>query len=484
MSQLDDSTSHLSQTKKYDRYNTNEAQSPWKQPWEQEKSPTHDSSDRNRSSSQVGTASKEGSKRIAVRDMAAMFKGHDSPTATSPSYSKPVASRKSITKSIPSTSPIKLIQQRIMSSISQQKEAKQPPPWLTKSLKTPNTASKVNLSPQGAETAQKLRSISIESMSLKGDAMRDKINHANAATTLEANFQILRSRVPDNKPSNSDLSSEEQSTIKSVPSLGKMIPHQEQPAIAQYLNLTRPSSTIALNPDQDDGSNASYSASISTQHPGSTTSLHRQVRNLQRQLNAKTEEAAQLRRQVEAQTDSEVGTLSEQLRASKREVRMWKDRAEAAERRVKVFERFTARLRGIREAAAAADKQMAKSGSVLTKSAQNDDDDNQSTEDAISPGQHVQFGKVRRTATTARSNDSGQTEDVSVVTTRIRKCLHGGSTLDGTLERARAIQGGVGDVCHNTALIQNPTSATIRSEATYFWVAAQELLQWEESYVE
>lgn len=96
----------------------------------------------------------------------------------------------------------------------------------------------------------------------------------------------------------------------------------------------------------------------------STTSLHSHIRKLQRQLETKTDEAAQLRRQVEAQKDTDVGTLSEQLREAKREAQQWKERAEAAERRVKVFERFTARLRGIREAAAAADER----GDTMTTS--------------------------------------------------------------------------------------------------------------------
>jgi len=56
-----------------------------------------------------------------------------------------------------------------------------------------------------------------------------------------------------------------------------------------------------------------------------------------------------LRRQLDAQQNAEVGTLSEQLRAANRDMSMWKERAESAEKRVKVFERFTGKLRGIRD---------------------------------------------------------------------------------------------------------------------------------------
>ncbi|KAF6845105.1 hypothetical protein CMUS01_00494 [Colletotrichum musicola] len=52
-------------------------------------------------------------------------------------------------------------------------------------------------------------------------------------------------------------------------------------------------------------------------------------------------------RQVEARENLDVGTLSEQLRAAKRECAMWKARAEAAEKRVATLERFTRRLRAI-----------------------------------------------------------------------------------------------------------------------------------------
>lgn len=82
----------------------------------------------------------------------------------------------------------------------------------------------------------------------------------------------------------------------------------------------------------------------------STTVLYAQVQSLQRSLSAKADEASQLRRQLEAHEYSEVGTLSEQLRMARRDLSMWRERAQAAEKRVKVFERFTSRLRGIKTA--------------------------------------------------------------------------------------------------------------------------------------
>ena len=89
---------------------------------------------------------------------------------------------------------------------------------------------------------------------------------------------------------------------------------------------------------------------------GSNSVLHAQVRSLGRQLEARTEEAAQLRRRLEARemldagTGSSTGPLSEQLRRSRCEAAAWRRRAEAAERRVVILARFTARLKALQDA--------------------------------------------------------------------------------------------------------------------------------------
>ncbi|KJZ70247.1 hypothetical protein HIM_10361 [Hirsutella minnesotensis 3608] len=138
-------------------------------------------------------------------------------------------------------------------------------------------------------------------------------------------------------------------TLKYFPSLGTMVPYREQPPVAHHLNFSRPMSTP---PQSRQGADAIHLADLLPlkfdTHPRGTTVLYSQIQHLQRDLNAKAEEVAQLRRQLEAQENAEVGTLSEQLRTARRDLSMWKGRAEAAERRVQVFERFTARLRGIR----------------------------------------------------------------------------------------------------------------------------------------
>ncbi|KAI0834588.1 hypothetical protein F5Y06DRAFT_152349 [Hypoxylon sp. FL0890] len=135
--------------------------------------------------------------------------------------------------------------------------------------------------------------------------------------------------------------------LSQPPSLGTMVSPLEEPPVAQHITFTRPSqSPSPLGHDDSDYERAS------TESPRPTSSnsvLHYQIRHLQRQLEQKTEENTQLRRQLEARENMDIGKLLEQLRAAKRECKMWRERAEAAEKRVKVFKQFTARVRGLRD---------------------------------------------------------------------------------------------------------------------------------------
>lgn len=134
------------------------------------------------------------------------------------------------------------------------------------------------------------------------------------------------------------------------PSLGTMVPHLEEPPVAQHIVFPRPPQGAPMM--EFDGSEDERGSSP---RPGSSNSmLHAQIRSLQRQLEARAEECAQLRRRLEARdnTNLDVGRLCEQLRTARREARTWRGRAEAAEKRVAVFEQFTARVRGLRDAVA------------------------------------------------------------------------------------------------------------------------------------
>ncbi|KAI1776419.1 hypothetical protein F4818DRAFT_457772 [Hypoxylon cercidicola] len=128
-------------------------------------------------------------------------------------------------------------------------------------------------------------------------------------------------------------------------SLGTMTAHIEEPPVAQHMTFMRPPQGTY------DASEHEQASSADPQCRGSNSMLHAQIRFLQRQLEARTEECTQLRRQLEACNETDIGKICEQLREARRERKMWRDRAETAERRVAVFEHFTARLRGLRTSA-------------------------------------------------------------------------------------------------------------------------------------
>ncbi|KAM0155798.1 hypothetical protein ACHAPG_005672 [Botrytis cinerea] len=78
---------------------------------------------------------------------------------------------------------------------------------------------------------------------------------------------------------------------------------------------------------------------------GSNTVLHSQIRSLQQQVYEKTEQVRQLQRRFEirSSSDTEHIGLAEQLRESREEVEMWRRRAEAAERKLKLMDIVKAR---------------------------------------------------------------------------------------------------------------------------------------------
>ncbi|KAI1746238.1 hypothetical protein F4680DRAFT_442509 [Xylaria scruposa] len=123
------------------------------------------------------------------------------------------------------------------------------------------------------------------------------------------------------------------------PRLGAMVPYQEEPPIGHFV---RPSSSTSAQ-----SRNVSAEPPLESRHTSGTSFLHAQIRSLQRQLEMKNEEILHLRRQLETQEHMDIGTLSEQLRVAKRECMMWRKRAETAERRVAVFQRFGSRFQAL-----------------------------------------------------------------------------------------------------------------------------------------
>lgn len=136
--------------------------------------------------------------------------------------------------------------------------------------------------------------------------------------------------------------------LAGLPSLGTMGPQPEEPPVAQHIVFPRrPSGTPQASNDESDERGSTFE---SPRIGSGNSMLHTQIRLLQKRLDVKGEENARLRRQLEAREKMDVGRLCEQLREARRECKTWRERAEAAERRVAAFEQFTARVRGLRDA--------------------------------------------------------------------------------------------------------------------------------------
>ncbi|CAF3620872.1 hypothetical protein SNK03_010462 [Fusarium graminearum] len=292
-----------------------------------------------------------------------------------------------------------------------------------------------------AISGQDLRVSIGEEAAIKAIELQQADKERKASTSFHGQPEALtlRQTIPRRKPVPAENGIE--ASLKNPGSLGTMMPYPEQPPIAQHLNFVRPSSIMdAQGPD---ALAVPYNTATPIQRPGSTTTLHTQIRNLQRRLDLKTEEAFQLRRQLEVQEDADISTLSQQLREAKREAQMWKERAESAERRIKVFERFIARLKGIQVAGETADGKVT-AGKMIAGS------------------ECLQNAEQGNTAFLENANgyesDSSGAEDARVVSARMQSCLDGLTDAPGDFSQT-----------HTRERDISPGDAEI-------WMAAQNLL--------
>jgi hypothetical protein len=129
---------------------------------------------------------------------------------------------------------------------------------------------------------------------------------------------------------------------------GKILPHADPPPVARHLNFYRPITTVpgvdivnSIHPNSSFKETYNWSGSVSpVASPPlgrSNSVLYTQIRDLQKQLASKDEEVRHLRQQLGARANLDIGTLSEQLREAKREIEMWRMRAEVAEKQVEIF---------------------------------------------------------------------------------------------------------------------------------------------------
>ncbi|KAF5023194.1 hypothetical protein F66182_4748 [Fusarium sp. NRRL 66182] len=311
-------------------------------------------------------------------------------------------------------------------------------------------------------SGQDLRASIREEAAMRAIELQQAEKERKQSRRFQEQTQMLAQRqiVPPRKPVPGEKGSE--ASLQNPLSLGTMIPHPEQPPIAQHLHLVRPSSSISSMQHGIDPLAIPHTTPTPIPRPGSTSTLHAQVRSLQRQLDLKIEETIHLRRQLEVQGDADIGTLSQQLREAKREAQMWRERAESAERRIKVFERFTARLKGIREAIPNADQDDVDKGSKLSHHTGRTETNGQ------------QENTFLESTVGYDSDTSGKTEDASVVQARIRKCLH--LLTDGPLDSPSSMFSQTQD----TNLSERP-GRDISQSTVDIWMAAQDLLHLDET---
>ncbi|KAH7136429.1 hypothetical protein EDB81DRAFT_656965 [Dactylonectria macrodidyma] len=369
-------------------------------------------------------------KRGAVKAMAAMFEGEE-PKEINSLQLKPQSRTQSLISLYSQPSPERSGRVSRSGSV-----------WTQQSGRMPSTSSmdqrhSLNLSgnirqQSGRPLGQVVQNSMSENASLRDQILMNNEHQNRSVPPDKPEMLLFRKPIPARKP----VPERNEASLQSPPSLGTMIPHPEQPPVAQHLNFIRPSSSTSNFRQEVESLSLPHDASSLTPRPGSTSMLHSQIRSLQRQLDSKTEEATQLRRQLEVQENADVGTMSQQLRQAMKEAQMWKERAEAAERRVKVFERFTARLRGMREAAAIMDRRSNALDSRSGSAAHDGDNDGGRSfyqKQQLASGGSQRIG--RRSSNGDESDTSGRTEDAGVITARIRKCLHGGAgQLDGSLD--------------------------------------------------
>ena len=233
-----------------------------------------------------------------------------------------------------------------------------------------------------------------------------------------------------------------------VSSLGTRVSYCEQPLIARHLSRTRPLSTppparqIRPNSPVMDASPLG-SATL----PRGTMMLYSRINNLQRHLATKNEEVSHFWRQLKAQEAAEMGSLSEQLRTAHGDLSMWKERAEAAEKRLEVLDRLSTRLKTIKGTLSQKDNGRTDEDVPSTpepaptqrsRSSDGNKDRTPADKDSAQRGLTGQRKASGPTIGGNWSDESGETEDAGVVAASIRKCLHHrlqpAAAHDGTLD--------------------------------------------------
>lgn len=135
-------------------------------------------------------------------------------------------------------------------------------------------------------------------------------------------------------------------------SLGTILPRPDEPPVAGHMDFARPAAMYTdcyaapfdLSTCSPFMNNGISSSSVVGQRPRnqSTSTLYTQIQHLSRELRAKADEADHLRRQLMTKDSlNDLSTLSQHLRQAKRELSVWRGRAEVAEKRLEMISQLS-----------------------------------------------------------------------------------------------------------------------------------------------
>lgn len=204
---------------------------------------------------------------------------------------------------------------------------------------SPTRSSPTRKSPsQSSEIPKELgRDASIDSASTESAPSQGIPVPTRSSSDKTKDFRDLR----DYSESETDQS-EGYPRPRNLSDYGTQLSIPDEPEIARYVPPAKPK-TVASD-STGISSDPSLLPSTGPSLSRGNSVLHSEIRILRRDSAMKDQALKRLKQQLNAREDSEVGTLSEQLRETKRELKMWKKRAEVAEKRVEMLEKLSTRM--------------------------------------------------------------------------------------------------------------------------------------------
>lgn len=269
------------------------------------------------------------SPRLSVRALAAKFNNEESRSISTPSPKKSLSKATSIDIRAHSDAAEKIIAPYTTNSPSPTKSLKSSVSKVSihsvrmtpvADLNVPNTSPPRKLLRSDLSDKTPLRSVpKRESLLLPGDSL--------ACCSLERSSQ---------RPSLFDGPSVQ-------PSPCSVSPHVHFEPKEASVDIDTAIATSRVNGNESPSIPRAINPLTSPPPSRSNSLLHAQIRSLQQQLNTKTEEVRHLQRQLSSRANLDIGALSEELREAKREIQIWKNRAEVAEKQLQVMTALSAR---------------------------------------------------------------------------------------------------------------------------------------------